>query len=125
MADLISQFGTIATAIFTQIGTVASTIVSTPLLLFTTGFLFLGGCVGIFGRLLSRNQEVPVLFLTEVAPSAMGNLIKDFGTIASAIFAQVSEVAETIVSTPLLLFTTGFLFLGGCVGIFGRLLSRN
>lgn len=65
------------------------------------------------------------MFLTEVAPSAMGNLIKDFGTIASAIFAQVSEVAETIVSTPLLLFTTGFLFLGGCVGIFGRLLSRN
>lgn len=56
------------------------------------------------------------MFLSEVAPSAMSNLIKDFGTIASAIFAQVSEVADTIVSTPLLLFTTGFLFLGGCVG---------
>ena len=124
MAELISQFGTIATAIFSQVGTVASTIVSTPLLLFTTGFLFLGGCVGIFGRLLSRNSEVP-MFLSEVAPSAMSNLIKDFGTIASAIFTQVSEVADTIVSTPLLLFTTGFLFLGGCVGIFGRLLSRN
>lgn len=55
MAELISEFGTIATAIFSQVGTVASTIVSTPLLLFTTGFLFLGGCVGIFGRLLSRN----------------------------------------------------------------------
>lgn len=65
------------------------------------------------------------MFLSEVAPSAMSNLIKDFGTIASAIFTQVSEVANTIVSTPLLLFTTGFLFLGGCVGIFGRLLSRN
>ena len=64
------------------------------------------------------------MFLSEVAPSAMSNLIKDFGTIASAIFTQVSEVADTIVSTPLLLFTTGFLFLGGCVGIFGRLLSR-
>lgn len=63
------------------------------------------------------------MFLSEVAPSAMSNLIKDFGTIASAIFTQVSEVADTIVSTPLLLFTTGFLFLGGCVGIFGRLLS--
>ena len=46
------------------------------------------------------------MFLSEVAPSAMSNLIKDFGTIASAIFAQVSEVADTIVSTPLLLFTT-------------------
>lgn len=65
------------------------------------------------------------MFLSEVAPSAMSNLIADFGTIASAIFTQVSEVANTIVSTPLLLFTTGFLFLGGCVGIFGRLLSRN
>lgn len=65
------------------------------------------------------------MFLSEVVPSPMSNLIKDFGTIASAIFTQVSEVADTIVSTPLLLFTTGFLFLGGCVGIFGRLLSRN
>ncbi len=52
------------------------------------------------------------MFLSEVAPSAMSNLIKDFGTIASAIFAQVSEVADTIVSTPLLLFTTGFSLLG-------------
>ena len=55
MADLITQFGTIATSIFTQVSTVATTIVNTPLLLFTTGFLFVGGCIGIFGRLLSRN----------------------------------------------------------------------
>lgn len=55
MADLIAQFGTIATSIMSQVGTIAETIVATPLLLFTTGFLFLGGCVGIFGRLLSRN----------------------------------------------------------------------
>ena len=56
------------------------------------------------------------MFLSEVAPSAMSNLIEDFGTIASAIFAQVSEVADTIVSTPLLLFTTGFSLLGGLCG---------
>lgn len=55
MEGLISQFATIATSIMTQVGTIAETIVDTPLLLFTTGFLFLGGCVGIFGRLLSRN----------------------------------------------------------------------
>lgn len=55
MAELIAQFSTIATSIMTEVGTIASTIVETPLLLFTTGFLFLGGCVGIFGRLLSRN----------------------------------------------------------------------
>ena len=55
MTSLISQFAEISTAIFTQVGTVATTIVENPLLLFTTGFLFLGGCVGIFGRLISRN----------------------------------------------------------------------
>lgn len=55
MSTLITSFGEVATAIFTQVSTVATTIVNTPLLLFTTGFLFLGGCIGIFGRLLSRN----------------------------------------------------------------------
>lgn len=55
MSTLISSFGDVATAIFAQVATVATTIVNTPLLLFTTGFLFLGGCIGIFGRLLSRN----------------------------------------------------------------------
>lgn len=55
MAELITQFTTIASSIMTQVGTICETIVSNPLLLFTTGFLFLGGCVGIFGRLLSRN----------------------------------------------------------------------
>lgn len=55
----------------------------------------------------------------------MSALITEFTTIATAIFGQITEIADTIVSTPLLLFTTGFLFLGGCVGMFGRLLSRN
>lgn len=55
MASLISDLGTIITAIMTHVGTVASTIVATPLLLLTTGFLFLGGAIGIFGRLLSKN----------------------------------------------------------------------
>lgn len=55
MSSLITTLGEVMSAIFTQVGTIASTIVSTPLLLFTVGFLFLGGCIGIFGRLLSRN----------------------------------------------------------------------
>lgn len=55
MAELLADFATIATAIWSQVGTVAETITGNPLLLFTTGFLFVGGCVGIFGRLLSRN----------------------------------------------------------------------
>ena len=55
MSELIADFGTVATSIFSQVGAICSAIVNTPLLLFTTGFLFLGGCIGIFGRLLSRN----------------------------------------------------------------------
>lgn len=58
-------------------------------------------------------------------PSAMESLITQFASVASSIFTQVGKIAETIVGNPLLLFTTGFLFLGGCIGIFGRLLSRN
>lgn len=55
MGDLLTELGTVVTQVFTWVGTVASTIVNTPLLLLTTGFLVLGGAVGIFGRLLSRS----------------------------------------------------------------------
>lgn len=55
MADLLSQLGTVASSVLTQVGSVASTIVETPILLMTTGILFLGGAVGIFGRLLSKS----------------------------------------------------------------------
>ena len=55
MSTLVTSLGTVATAIWDQVGTVSETIMGNPLLLFTVGFLFVGGCVGIFGRLLSRN----------------------------------------------------------------------
>lgn len=55
MSTLLTDLGLVVTQVFTWVGTVSSTIVSTPLLLLTTGFLVLGGAVGIFGRLLSRN----------------------------------------------------------------------
>lgn len=55
----------------------------------------------------------------------MSTLLTDFATVATAVWSQATTIATTIVSTPLLLFTTGFLFVGGCIGIFGRLLSRN
>ena len=54
MTELISSFTEVSTVIFTQVGTIATTITENPLMLFTTAFLFVGGCVGIFGRLLSR-----------------------------------------------------------------------
>ena len=55
MEGLLTQLGQVATAVIGQIGGVANTIVSTPILLMTTGILFLGGAIGIFGRLLSKS----------------------------------------------------------------------
>lgn len=55
MAELLTELGTVVTQVMTWVGTVATTIVDTPLLLLTTGFLVLGGAIGIFGRLLSKN----------------------------------------------------------------------
>lgn len=55
MADLLSTLGTVASSVLTQVGNVVSTIVDTPLLLITTGVLFLGAAIGILGRLLSKS----------------------------------------------------------------------
>ena len=55
MSSLITDLSTVVTAIFGWIGTVCSTITSTPLLLLTVGFLVLGGAIGMVGRLLSRH----------------------------------------------------------------------
>lgn len=54
MSTLLTDLAAVATAVITQVGTICSTIVGQPLLLLTVGFLFIGGAVGIFGRLLSR-----------------------------------------------------------------------
>lgn len=55
MSALLTDLSTVVTQVFTWVGTIATTITSTPLLLLCTGFLVLGGAIGIFGRLLSRN----------------------------------------------------------------------
>lgn len=55
MANLLTTLMSVVTQVFTVVGTICTTIVEQPLLLLTVGFLFLGGCIGIFGRLLSRN----------------------------------------------------------------------
>lgn len=55
MADLLAMLGTVATSVLTYVGNVCATIVAQPLLLLTVGFLFIGGVIGIFGRLLSRS----------------------------------------------------------------------
>lgn len=57
--------------------------------------------------------------------TGMAALLADIALIVTQIMSWVATVAETIVSTPLLLLTVGFLMIGGAVGIFGRLLSRG
>lgn len=57
--------------------------------------------------------------------TAMGSLLANLGTIATNVLTFVGNVCTTIVGQPLLLLTVGFLFIGGVVGIFGRLLSRG
>lgn len=54
MADLISLVTPVVTFIFTTAGTVISTIVASPYLMFTTGFLVVGGCIKIVRSLLRR-----------------------------------------------------------------------
>lgn len=54
MSTLLGTLGEVVTDVLSMVGDVATTIVSTPLLLMTTGILLLGGAIGIFGRLLSK-----------------------------------------------------------------------
>lgn len=63
--------------------------------------------------------------IAEPTVTAMGSLLADLGTVATNVITQVGTICQTIAAQPLLLLTVGFLFLGGCVGIFGRLLSRG
>ncbi len=61
----------------------------------------------------------------EGAANTMAELLGDLGTVATNVLSTVGDVVTTIVGNPLLLMTTGFLFIGGCVGILGRLLSKS
>lgn len=51
--------------------------------------------------------------------------LSNMGTIVTQVLSWVTDVADTILSSPPLYVTMGVLMLGAAVGIFGRLLSRN
>lgn len=55
----------------------------------------------------------------------MTEFLATVGGVATQVLAWTGDVCETIVSEPLLLFTTGFLAVGGAIGIVGRLLSKR
>ena len=65
-----------------------------------------------------------VQFEPSTAPT-MTSLLGDLATVVTSVFGWVGSVASTITTTPLLLLTTGFLVLGGTIGIFSRLLSKR
>ena len=58
-------------------------------------------------------------------PTAMESLWSSITTSAGEVLDLVTELAGVIVGQPILLLTTGFLVVGGAVGIFGRMLSKN
>lgn len=60
-----------------------------------------------------------------MAEGAMASFLSDIASIVTQILTWVVSVCTTVTSQPILLFTVGFLALGGAIGIFGRLLSRN
>lgn len=55
----------------------------------------------------------------------LDELLMTLWEVLNSVFDWVSDVATTIVSTPILLITTGFLVVGGAIAIFGRLLSKR
>ena len=55
----------------------------------------------------------------------MASLLDELGTVVTKALAWVVESVNVITANPFLLMTTGFLVLGGAIGILGRLLSRN
>ena len=65
------------------------------------------------------------MFVTEPSAGGMSELLTELGTVGTEVLSTVGDVCTTIVDEPLLLLTVGFLFVGGVIGIFGRLLSRG
>lgn len=55
----------------------------------------------------------------------MASLWTDISTSAENVLTLVGQVATKVTQTPILLLTTGFLVVGGAVGIFGRMLSKR
>lgn len=57
--------------------------------------------------------------------TAMTEFLTSVAAIVTQILAWIPQVTGVIIDDPFLLFTVGFLAVGGAVGIIGRLLSRN
>ena len=56
---------------------------------------------------------------------AMGTFLGNVGTVVSQIINWIGSALDLITSNPFLLFTVGFLALGGAIGMIGRLIQRG
>lgn len=57
--------------------------------------------------------------------TAMTAFLTSVGEIVTQILGWIPDVTAVIIADPFLLFTVGFLAVGGAVGLIGRMLSRN
>lgn len=55
----------------------------------------------------------------------MGTFLTDIGSVVTQMITWVGNVASTVVSTPILLFTSGIMAVGAAVGLFSRFLRRS
>lgn len=60
-----------------------------------------------------------------MTPTAMESLLTTLGTVFTQVITWVGSIVTCVTGNPILLLTTGFLVVGGAIGIFGRLLSKN
>lgn len=58
-------------------------------------------------------------------PAPVSQVLSQSGDVVTSMLGWVVDVGNTIVNNGILFLTVGILVLGGVIGIFGRLLSRN
>lgn len=57
--------------------------------------------------------------------TAMTAFLGSVAEIVTQILSWIPDVTAVIIADPFLLFTVGFLAVGGAIGLIGRLLARN
>lgn len=69
---------------------------------------------------------MPIAFMSTGTTTTLTSFMAELLTIMTAsVIPGITAVANMIIETPFLSFTVAFLFAGGIIGLFGRVLSRN
>lgn len=81
--------------------------------------------VGLSGDVASFTLYVSDSVFEPSAPSRSPSLLADLQLTGESFLETVEGIVVTIGKNPLLLLTVGIFFAGGCIGIFGRFLSKD